>query len=206
MVPSLGSGLGLEPQQGWVGVSIGNGTGFKFGPGTRVGLWLALVGVKARLWLPLGLGVGEGHSPATPFSSQNFIKAKQYPPRTQVEVQNDGAESPIFQQLFQKWTVPSRTSGLGKTHTVGSVGEGWPETGQGWEPGVGSGVTCLPPSSFICTLTLALGSPHGVGTPRDMGKLKNCHKKGAENNPFIWNGIGSLWMLEGFSLPPDNIY
>lgn len=51
----------------------------------------------------------------------NFIKAKQYPPSTQVEVQNDGAESPIFQQLFQKWTVPNRTSGLGKTHTVGSV-------------------------------------------------------------------------------------
>ncbi|KAF6116938.1 villin 1 [Phyllostomus discolor] len=51
----------------------------------------------------------------------NFIKAKQYPANTQVEVQNDGAESPVFQQLFQKWTVPSRTSGLGKTHTVGSV-------------------------------------------------------------------------------------
>ncbi|XP_062047778.1 villin-1 [Lepus europaeus] len=51
----------------------------------------------------------------------NFIKAKQYPPSTQVEVQNDGAESAVFQQLFQKWTVPNRTSGLGKTHTVGSV-------------------------------------------------------------------------------------
>uniref|UniRef100_A0A8C3VY95 Villin-1 n=1 Tax=Catagonus wagneri TaxID=51154 RepID=A0A8C3VY95_9CETA len=51
----------------------------------------------------------------------NFIKAKQYPPSTQVEVQNDGAESAVFQQLFQKWTVPGRTSGLGKTHTVGSV-------------------------------------------------------------------------------------
>uniref|UniRef100_A0A2K5QP30 Villin-1 n=1 Tax=Cebus imitator TaxID=2715852 RepID=A0A2K5QP30_CEBIM len=59
--------------------------------------------------------------PATHFSSQNFIKAKQYPPSTQVEVQNDGAESAVFQQLFQKWTVPNRTSGLGKTHTVGSV-------------------------------------------------------------------------------------
>ncbi|XP_005395703.1 PREDICTED: villin-1 [Chinchilla lanigera] len=51
----------------------------------------------------------------------NFIKAKQYPISTQVEVQNDGAESAVFQQLFQKWTVPNRTSGLGKTHTVGSV-------------------------------------------------------------------------------------
>lgn len=54
---------------------------------------------------------------------QHFIKAKQYPPSTQVEVQNDGAESAIFQQLFQKWTVPNRTLGLGNTHTVGSVGE-----------------------------------------------------------------------------------
>ncbi|XP_024618938.1 villin-1 [Neophocaena asiaeorientalis asiaeorientalis] len=51
----------------------------------------------------------------------NFIKAKQYPPSTQVVVQNDGAESAVFQQLFQKWTVPNRASGLGKTHAVGSV-------------------------------------------------------------------------------------
>lgn len=38
-------------------------------------------------------------------------------------MQNDGAESAIFQQLFQKWTVPNQTTGLGKTYTVGSVGE-----------------------------------------------------------------------------------
>uniref|UniRef100_A0A7N5P6U2 Villin 1 n=1 Tax=Ailuropoda melanoleuca TaxID=9646 RepID=A0A7N5P6U2_AILME len=64
----------------------------------------------------------------------DFIKAKQYPPSTQVEVQNDGAESAVFQQLFQKWTLPSRTSGLGKTHTLGSVGEDRPEA-------VGSGAS-----------------------------------------------------------------
>ncbi|XP_027948050.1 villin-1 [Eumetopias jubatus] len=51
----------------------------------------------------------------------NFIKAKQYQPNTQVEVQSDGAESAVFQQLFQKWTLPNRTSGLGKTHTLGST-------------------------------------------------------------------------------------
>ena len=65
-----------------------------------------------------GWRLGEGHIPASSFSSQNFIKAKQYPPSTQVELQNDGAESAVFQQLFQKWTVPNRTTGLGKTHTV----------------------------------------------------------------------------------------
>lgn len=86
-----------------------------------------------------GWRLGEGHTPASSFSSQNFIKAKQYPPNTQVELQNDGAESAVFQQLFQKWTVPNRTTGLGKIHTVGSVGEGWPEGGWVWKRAVGPG-------------------------------------------------------------------
>ncbi|NXA22796.1 VILI protein, partial [Ibidorhyncha struthersii] len=50
-----------------------------------------------------------------------FIKAKNYPASTSVEIENDGSESTIFRQLFQKWTVPNQTSGLGKTHTVGKV-------------------------------------------------------------------------------------
>ncbi|KAM6332281.1 villin-1 isoform 2-T2 [Podargus strigoides] len=50
-----------------------------------------------------------------------FIKAKNYPSSTSVETENDGSESTIFRQLFQKWTVPNQASGLGKTHTVGKV-------------------------------------------------------------------------------------
>ncbi|OXB77121.1 UNVERIFIED_CONTAM: hypothetical protein H355_007768 [Colinus virginianus] len=50
-----------------------------------------------------------------------FIKAKNYPASTSVETENDGSESTVFRQLFQKWTVPSQSSGLGKTHTVGKV-------------------------------------------------------------------------------------
>ncbi|KAM4897284.1 villin-1 [Sylvia borin] len=50
-----------------------------------------------------------------------FIKAKNYPDSTSVETENDGSESAIFRQLFQKWTLPNQTSGLGKTHTVGKV-------------------------------------------------------------------------------------
>lgn len=56
-------------------------------------------------------------------SPQGFINAKNYPASTSVETENDGSESTIFRQLFQKWTVPNQTSGLGKTHTVGKVGE-----------------------------------------------------------------------------------
>uniref|UniRef100_A0A803VCP5 Villin-1 n=1 Tax=Ficedula albicollis TaxID=59894 RepID=A0A803VCP5_FICAL len=50
-----------------------------------------------------------------------FIKAKNYPDSTSVETENDGSESAVFRQLFQKWTLPNQSSGLGKTHTVGKV-------------------------------------------------------------------------------------
>ncbi|XP_041040598.1 advillin [Carcharodon carcharias] len=50
-----------------------------------------------------------------------FIKAKGYPPSTNVVILNDGAESAIFKQLFKKWTVKWQTQGLGKKHTVGKI-------------------------------------------------------------------------------------
>ncbi|XP_063789984.1 villin-1 [Pseudophryne corroboree] len=51
----------------------------------------------------------------------NFIKAKNYPPSTNIEVQNDGSESAVFKQLFQKWNTKDQTAGFGKTNTVGKV-------------------------------------------------------------------------------------
>ncbi|XP_032073181.1 villin-1 [Thamnophis elegans] len=50
-----------------------------------------------------------------------FIKAKNYSPTTSVETENDGAESAVFRQLFQKWTVHNQTTGIGKTHTIGKI-------------------------------------------------------------------------------------
>ncbi|XP_053142779.1 villin-1 isoform X2 [Hemicordylus capensis] len=50
-----------------------------------------------------------------------FIKAKNYPFSTNVETENDGSESAVFKQLFQKWTVPHQSTGFGKTSTVGKV-------------------------------------------------------------------------------------
>ncbi|KAG9472409.1 hypothetical protein GDO78_019709 [Eleutherodactylus coqui] len=51
----------------------------------------------------------------------NFIKAKNYPASTNIEVQNDGSESAVFKQLFQKWTTKDQTVGLGKKNTAGKV-------------------------------------------------------------------------------------
>lgn len=53
---------------------------------------------------------------------QDFIKTKNYPFTTNVETVNDGAESAIFKQLFQRWTVKDQTQGLGKVNTRGKVG------------------------------------------------------------------------------------
>ncbi|XP_053119800.1 villin-like protein isoform X2 [Hemicordylus capensis] len=50
-----------------------------------------------------------------------FIQAKGYPPTTNVEVVNDGAESAMFKQLFQKWTGKYETQGLGKAYSIGKT-------------------------------------------------------------------------------------
>uniref|UniRef100_A0A8C2WM78 Advillin n=1 Tax=Cyclopterus lumpus TaxID=8103 RepID=A0A8C2WM78_CYCLU len=52
---------------------------------------------------------------------ERFIKAKNYLITTNVETVNDGAESALFKQLFQRWTVKDQTQGLGKVHTRGKV-------------------------------------------------------------------------------------
>ncbi|XP_012691955.2 villin-1 [Clupea harengus] len=53
--------------------------------------------------------------------AEAYKKAKGYPLSTYVETVNDGAESALFKQLFQKWTVKNQTSGLGTTHAPGKI-------------------------------------------------------------------------------------
>lgn len=53
---------------------------------------------------------------------QGYIKAKNYPSSTSVEVMAEGAESAMFKQLFQSWREKGQTHGLGTTHSVGRIG------------------------------------------------------------------------------------
>ncbi|POI31283.1 hypothetical protein CIB84_004966 [Bambusicola thoracicus] len=50
-----------------------------------------------------------------------FIQAKGYSPSTNIEVINDGAESAMFKQLFQRWMEKDETQGLGKVYTIGKT-------------------------------------------------------------------------------------
>ncbi|XP_048455330.1 villin-1 [Rhincodon typus] len=51
----------------------------------------------------------------------DFMKAKGYPESVNIEMENDGAESAVFRQLFLKWTTKYQTVGMGKTHSVGKI-------------------------------------------------------------------------------------
>ncbi|XP_062841363.1 villin-1 [Trichomycterus rosablanca] len=50
-----------------------------------------------------------------------FIKAKNYPPSTHVDVMSEGGESAMFKQLFKSWSEPRQTQGLGTTYTRGKI-------------------------------------------------------------------------------------
>uniref|UniRef100_A0A673Z5T9 Villin-1 n=1 Tax=Salmo trutta TaxID=8032 RepID=A0A673Z5T9_SALTR len=53
--------------------------------------------------------------------AEAYKKAKGYPSSTYIETVNDGAESAVFKQLFQKWTVKGQTVGMGTTSSTGKI-------------------------------------------------------------------------------------
>ncbi|XP_049588785.1 advillin [Syngnathus scovelli] len=75
----------------------------------------------SKLFVWKGKKVNKAEKQMAISSAMEFIKAKDYPSTTNVEVMNDGAESAHFKQLFQTWTVKDQTQGLGKAHTRGKV-------------------------------------------------------------------------------------
>lgn len=76
-------------------------------------------GMKIYVWKGKGASKLEKQTSMT--KALEFMKMKGYPCSTNLETIHDGAESAIFKQLFQKWTVQDQTVGLGKTHNVGKI-------------------------------------------------------------------------------------
>ncbi|XP_068603826.1 villin-1 [Brachionichthys hirsutus] len=50
-----------------------------------------------------------------------YIKAKNYPSSTSVEVMAEGGESSMFKHLFRSWTDKGQTQGLGSTYSLGKI-------------------------------------------------------------------------------------
>lgn len=76
-------------------------------------------GTKIYVWK--GRGATKLEKQTAMSKALHFIQIKGYPSSTNVETVNDGAESAMFKQLFQKWTVKDQTTGLGKTFNIGKI-------------------------------------------------------------------------------------
>ncbi|KAJ6628991.1 hypothetical protein lerEdw1_014697, partial [Lerista edwardsae] len=76
-------------------------------------------GLKIYVWKGKGATKMEKQTSMT--KALEFMKMKGYPSSINLETVHDGAESAMFKQLFQKWTVQDQTVGLGKTHNVGKI-------------------------------------------------------------------------------------
>uniref|UniRef100_A0A2K5CMG3 Advillin n=1 Tax=Aotus nancymaae TaxID=37293 RepID=A0A2K5CMG3_AOTNA len=76
--------------------------------GTKIYVWKGKRATKAEKQAAMSKALG-------------FIKMKGYPSSTNVETVNDGAESAMFKQLFQKWSVKDQTMGLGKMFSIGKT-------------------------------------------------------------------------------------
>ncbi|XP_060766257.1 advillin [Neoarius graeffei] len=76
-------------------------------------------GVKLFVWK--GKKANKSEKQEAMSRAVEFIKQKGYPHSTSVEVVHDGAESALFKQLFQTWSVKDQTVGMGRTHNVGRI-------------------------------------------------------------------------------------
>ncbi|KAF7693018.1 advillin [Silurus meridionalis] len=76
-------------------------------------------GVRLFIWK--GKKANKAEKQAAMSRAVEFIKQKGYPHSTNVEVVHDGAESALFKQLFQSWSVKDQTVGMGRTSNVGRI-------------------------------------------------------------------------------------
>ncbi|XP_039983459.1 villin-1 isoform X1 [Xiphias gladius] len=53
--------------------------------------------------------------------AMGYIKAKNYPSSTTVEVMSEGGESAMFKHLFKSWSDKGQTQGLGTTYSLGKI-------------------------------------------------------------------------------------
>ncbi|XP_063808367.1 advillin [Pseudophryne corroboree] len=76
-------------------------------------------GSKIYVWK--GKGATKAEKQTAMSRALEFIKMKSYPHSTNVETVNDGAESAMFKQLFQKWTVKDQSVGMGKSFNASKI-------------------------------------------------------------------------------------
>ncbi|XP_067553261.1 advillin isoform X2 [Pseudorca crassidens] len=155
-------------------------------------------GTKIYVWK--GRGATKVEKQMAMSKALNFIEMKGYPSSTNVETVSDGAESAMFKQLFQKWSVKEQTVGLGKTCSIGKIGK------------------IAPRSCFHCrdsverqaqVLFAHLASPNpfrAANVSQDKFDVTLLHTKPevAAQERMVDNGNGNVevWRIENLELVP----
>ncbi|XP_058620742.1 advillin isoform X2 [Onychostoma macrolepis] len=76
-------------------------------------------GSSVMVWKGKAASDEERHSALS--RAVGFIKAKNYPSNTKVEVMSEGGECAMFKHLFKSWKEKGQAQGMGKTHSVGKI-------------------------------------------------------------------------------------
>ncbi|KAJ8375007.1 hypothetical protein SKAU_G00055870 [Synaphobranchus kaupii] len=76
-------------------------------------------GASIAVWK--GKGASREERSAALGRAVGFIKAKNYPSSTNVEVMAEGGESAMFKHLFKSWRDKNQTQGLGATYSLGKI-------------------------------------------------------------------------------------
>ncbi|XP_035268680.1 advillin [Anguilla anguilla] len=76
-------------------------------------------GASIAVWK--GKGASSEERSAALGRAVGFIKAKNYPSSTNVEVMAEGGESAMFKHLFKSWKDKNQSQGLGRTYSVGKI-------------------------------------------------------------------------------------
>ncbi|XP_061820679.1 villin-1 [Nerophis lumbriciformis] len=76
-------------------------------------------GSSVMVWKGKGASKEERRGALT--RAVGYIKAKNYPACTSVEVMSEGGETAMFKHLFKSWRDKHHTQGLGTAHTLGKI-------------------------------------------------------------------------------------
>ncbi|XP_062853381.1 scinderin like a [Trichomycterus rosablanca] len=78
-------------------------------------------GVDGKIFLWKGPTANESERKAAMSAAEQFIKDKNYPKNTQIQVMPAGGETTLFKQFFRNWKNKDQSTGPGKAYTIGSI-------------------------------------------------------------------------------------
>ncbi|XP_067086419.1 scinderin like a [Osmerus mordax] len=78
-------------------------------------------GMDSKIFVWKGPSASEAERKAAMKAADQFIKEKNYPRLTQIQVMPAGAETTLFKQFFSNWRDKDQTTGPGRAYTVGRI-------------------------------------------------------------------------------------